>query len=171
MFRRGLAQTLTFVAVDSSAPPARKSGLAFASGDVKVGKDGGAFANTTNVPAEIGVTGIYSLALTAAETDCLWLHVSATKTGMQPVDLTGATSGQPSGAVAAGANTTTNFITNLTSGTNDFWKDALLVFTTGALAGQVKKIAAYDGGTKAITLAGPFTGTPADGDQFLLVNI
>lgn len=74
--------------------------------------------------------------------------------------------------VADGANTQGFFKTALTESTTDYWKDALVTFATGALAGQVKKVLAYDGATKFLTV-GPspgFTGTPAPGDTFVLVN-
>jgi phosphoglucomutase len=54
---------------------------------------------------------------------------------------------------------------------NDYWKDALLLFVAGNLAGQVKKITAYNGTTKVVTVSGGFTGTPAAGDAFVLVVI
>jgi len=171
MVRRALAQTITFFAIDSSSPPTRKTGLTFVSGDAKVSKDGGAFASTANVPVEIGSTGRYSLALTAAELDCIWLHVTIEKATMQPQDVVGATSGHPSGAAVTGTLGATTFTTNLVSAVTDFWKDALLVFTSGALAGQVKKVVGYNGATKAITLASALTAAPANGDLFVLINI
>jgi hypothetical protein len=78
---------------------------------------------------------------------------------------------QTSGAVVSDAgNTATTFKTNLVSSTNDHWKDALLVFLTGALAGQVKKVSAYNGTTKFVTLSSAFTSAPAATDTFRLVN-
>lgn len=77
----------------------------------------------------------------------------------------------PRGVVTAdGANSATTFETSLTETTNDHWKDALLVFLTGSLAGQVKKISAYNGTTKFVTLSSGFTGTPANGTRFILIN-
>ena len=72
--------------------------------------------------------------------------------------------------VADGANTATTFKTDLSSATNDQWKDALLLFLDGALAGQVKKISAYNGTTKFVTLSSAFTAAPSAGDTFRLVN-
>lgn len=43
-------------------------GATIAAGDVKISKDGGAFANITNLPSHIG-SGIYKLTLTAVEMD------------------------------------------------------------------------------------------------------
>jgi hypothetical protein len=78
---------------------------------------------------------------------------------------------RPSGTVATdGGNSATSFKTSLVEVTNH-WKDALLVFTSGALLYQVKKVSAYDGGTKIITVVGGYTATPADGASFILVSV
>jgi hypothetical protein len=79
---------------------------------------------------------------------------------------------QPVGAVVSDAgNSATSFKTNLTETTDDYWKDTLLLFTSGNLAGQIKKVSAYNGTTKVITVSSAFTGTPTAGDTFLLINI
>lgn len=76
----------------------------------------------------------------------------------------------PTGAVVTDAgNTASSFKTDRTEAVADYWKDALLVFVTGNLAGQVKKVTAYNGTTKVIT-TGAFTGAPAGSDAFILVN-
>lgn len=51
-----------------------KSGATFAVGDVKISKDGGALANTTNLPAAVG-SGVYALTLTSAERTASQAHV------------------------------------------------------------------------------------------------
>lgn len=77
----------------------------------------------------------------------------------------------PTGTVTTDAgNSATSFETDRTETANDYWKDALLLITSGVLIGQVKKVTAYDGTTKIITVSGGFTGTPADGVTFVLVN-
>jgi hypothetical protein len=77
----------------------------------------------------------------------------------------------PTSTVAAdGGNTSSTFKTNRSESTNDFWKDALLLFTSGSLAGQVKKVSAYNGTTKFVTLASAFTAAPSTSDAFVLVN-
>lgn len=77
----------------------------------------------------------------------------------------------PTGAVVSdGGNTALTFKTNRSEAVTDFWKDAILVFRTGVLAGQVKKIAAYNGSTKFITLSGAFTSAPSAGDTFFILN-
>jgi hypothetical protein len=75
------------------------------------------------------------------------------------------------GAVTTdGGNSATSFETDLAQTTNDYWKDAYLVLTSGVLSGQVKRVTGYNGTTKIITVSGGFTGTPADGVTFAIVN-
>ena len=64
---------------------------------------------------------------------------------------------------------TTAFITSLTNSTNDFYKNAVLTFTSGALDGQSRRISAYNGTTKTITLDPALTSAPANGDAFTIV--
>lgn len=71
--------------------------------------------------------------------------------------------------VADGGNTALTFLTNLTEAVNDYHKDALLTFTSGNLINQVKKVSAYNGGTKFITVSNAFTGTPVATDTFILL--
>lgn len=165
--RRAQQQTITFTALDSSTG-APLTGLTFSAGEVQISKDGGARANVAGAVSELGV-GVYAVTLTAAEADAIWLHFLVRKTGMRPVDDRGYTSGHPSGAVVADAgNSGLTFKTNLASAVAEFYKGQLLRFTTGALAGQVKKIAAYNGTTKFVTFTDGFTSAPADTDKFLL---
>lgn len=169
--RRAAATTISFPMIDASARPSRKTGLSFVSGDTKISKDGAAFANTTNQPAEIGSTGRYSLALTAAEMDAAWVHVYVTKASADDFDSLIGTAGAPSASVVAdGGNTSTTFKTDRAEATTDYWKDALVLFTSGALAGQVKKVSAYNGTTKFVTLSSAFTGAPSAADRFVFVN-
>lgn len=73
--------------------------------------------------------------------------------------------------VTDGGNTAGTFKTDLTESASDHWKDALLTFVTGALAGQVKKVSAFNPTTDFITLSSSFTGTPSNGDRFFVVVI
>lgn len=75
-----------------------------------------------------------------------------------------------SDVVANGGNTDTTFKTSLTESSNNYWKDALVTFVTGALAGQVKKVASYDGTTKFLTFTSAFTTAPTAGDKFQIIN-
>lgn len=69
----------------------------------------------------------------------------------------------------AGA-TTTSFITNLTNATDNFYKNAVLTFTSGTLNGQTRRISAYSGSTKTITLSPALTSVPANGSAFTIVK-
>jgi hypothetical protein len=171
--RRAQPLTLSVPAVDLTNRPARRSGVTFAASDCQVSKDGGAFANTSNLPIEIETSGRYALTLTADEMDTAWVHVKIEKEGIiDPVDLVLGTAGNPTGAVVSDAGNAANtFRTDLAESTNDHWKDCLLLFTSGALAGQVKKVTAYNSTTKFVTVSNPFTGTPAAGDRFVLINL
>jgi len=72
---------------------------------------------------------------------------------------------------ASGSNTALTFLTALTEVATDYWRDALIVFVSGALAGQVKKISGYNGSTKFITVSSAFTAAPSASDPFIIVNI
>lgn len=171
-FRTNAALTLTFAAIDSFNRPNRLSGLSWSTGDVKISADGAAFADTTNLPSELGSTGRYSLALTATEMNCSWMHVMVVKSGIDDIDIFFGTGGYPGTSVGtSGSNTATSFLTNFSQTTDDYWKDSLLLFTSGNLSGQLKKVSAYNGTTKFITVSSAFTGTPSSGDRFILVNI
>lgn len=76
----------------------------------------------------------------------------------------------PGTVIADSANTSLTFRTNLASNVTNFYKDAWLLFRTGALAGQVKQIRSYTGATAAITVLSAFTAAPNTNDTFVLVN-
>ena len=69
------------------------------------------------------------------------------------------------------AATTTTFVTGLTSSVDDFYNDSMLVFTDGALAGQVRAIYDYIGATKTIVLEEALTSAPVDGVAFAIVSL
>ncbi len=64
----------------------------------------------------------------------------------------------------------TSFITSLTNSTDDFYKNAVLTFTSGNLNGQSRRISAYNGTTKTITLDPALTSAPANSDNFTIVK-
>lgn len=67
-------------------------------------------------------------------------------------------------------NSATSFETNLSQTADDHWNKAFLLITSGALLGQIRPITAYNGTTKIVTVSPGFTGTPADGVTFAIVN-
>lgn len=146
------------------------TGLTISAGESQISKDGGAFANTTNLPAELATTGVYTLALTAAECNANHLMIQISDAAVVILNQPFETSAEPTGAVVAdGSNTASTFETDLTSAVNDYWKDALIVFTSGALQYQVKRVSAYNGTSKFITANTPFTAAPSGGDLFRLL--
>jgi len=170
--RRAHAYTFTFAAVDSSSPPDRLPGISWTAGDAQISKDGGAFANTTNLPTQIGSTGRYAIALTAAELDCSWLHLKIEKATIQPIDITGGTTGGKTGVVVSDAgNSSAEFRTDLTESAANHWATAFLTFTTGALAGQTKRITGFNPTTDFVTVDGGFSSAPTAGDRFVIVNL
>ena len=72
--------------------------------------------------------------------------------------------------VADGGNGATAFVTDLSSTTNTYCKDSYLKFVSGALINQQKRISAYNGTSKLVTLSSAFTETPAANDEFFIVN-
>jgi len=77
---------------------------------------------------------------------------------------------QTSGTVSDAAPTAGDFDTSLTETTNDHYNDLIILFTSGALAGQSRRISDYDGTSKNITVTPPFTEAPADGDAFVIIS-
>lgn len=67
------------------------------------------------------------------------------------------------------AATTTKFITDLTSTSNDFWNRGAILFTSGNDAGQMRRIKDYNGTTKEITVQTAFDQIPANDDTFIIV--
>lgn len=173
--RRGKALTVSFYLIDAANRPFRKAGISFEDNDIlKISKDGGSYNDTTNDAVHIA-SGRYKLDLTADEMNCDWLHLMITGVSdtqfIDDFDTVIATSGHPSGTVVSdGSNTSSTFKTDLTQAT-DYWKDTLLLFTTGSLINQVKKVTAFNSGTDFITVSPAFTAAPTAGDRFILINI
>ena len=64
---RGEAYTFEIALTSQSDTDVFQTSVTLAAGDVLVSKDGGATANITNLPTEIGTTGILTVTLTASE--------------------------------------------------------------------------------------------------------
>jgi hypothetical protein len=73
--------------------------------------------------------------------------------------------------VVDAAATTTTFVTDLDSAVDNFYNDSMLVFTDGALAGQVRAILDYVGATKTIVLEEALTSAPVNGVAFAIVSL
>lgn len=75
------------------------------------------------------------------------------------------------GTVQADAgNTALTFKTNLSSSTDNFYKDGWWLFRTGTLSGQVKQITGYVGASKFLVFSSGFTAAPNTNDTGVLVN-
>ncbi len=66
-------------------------------------------------------------------------------------------------------NSTTGINGAAPSSTNDQYNGRVLIFTSGTLAGQSQDIADYNGSTKTLTMALPFTGSASSGDTGVIV--
>jgi hypothetical protein len=113
---------------------------------------------------------------TAALVDLIWdepltgaTHNVATSSGKRLRQTTAFQ--QIDSTVIDAAATTTTFITGLTSSVDDFYNDSMLVFTDGALAGQVRAIYDYIGATKTIILEEALTSAPVNGVAFAIVSL
>lgn len=69
----------------------------------------------------------------------------------------------------AGASATV-FITALTEASDDHYNGAVLVFYTGNLTKQARRISAYNGTSKTITVFPALTEAPANGDAFFITG-
>lgn len=72
-----------------------------------------------------------------------------------------------SGSVNDASATTTSFKTTLTQ-VDNFWNDALLIFTSGALVGQSRPITTYTQTNGVITFDEALTSAPANGVTFVI---
>jgi hypothetical protein len=115
-------------------------------------------------------------AATAALVDLIWdepltgaTHNVATSSGKRLRQSTAFQ--QIDSTVIDASATTTTFITGLDSAVDDFYNDSMLVFTDGALAGQVRSIVDYVGATKTIILEEALTSAPVNGVAFTIVSL
>jgi hypothetical protein len=122
------------------------------------------------------IAAVLDSAATAALVDLIWdepltgaTHNVATSSGKRLRQTTAFQ--QIDSTVVDASATTTTFVTGLTSSVNDFYNDSMLVFTDGALAGQVRAILDYVGATKTIVLEEALTSAPVNGVAFAIVSL
>jgi len=121
-------------------------------------------------------TAALDSAATAALVDLIWdepltgaTHNVATSSGKRLRQTTAFQ--QIDSTVVDASATTTTFITGLTSAVDNFYNDSMIVFTDGALAGQVRAIYDYVGATKTIILEEALTSAPVNGVAFAIVSL
>jgi hypothetical protein len=133
------------------------------------------FAGTDGeTAAELGVE--LDSTATAALVDLIWdepltgaTHNVAKSSGKRLRQTTAFQ--QIDSTVIDAAATTTTFVTGLESSVDNFYNDSMLVFTDGALAGQVRAIYDYIGATKTIVLEEALTSAPVNGVAFTIVSL
>jgi hypothetical protein len=135
-------------------------------------------AQVTVVPSASSTAGVVELdsTATAALVDLIWdepltgaTHNVATSSGKRLRQSTAFQ--QIDSTVIDASATTTTFVTGLDSAVDNFYNDSMLVFTDGALAGQVRSIVDYVGATKTIVLEEPLTSAPVNGVAFTIVSL
>jgi hypothetical protein len=145
----------------------------------RVSKDGAAVAQSNDAnPTELDATyapGVYIFDMTQAEMNCE-MGILYAKSATANIKLDSVTYlPQPDvpatfGAVNDVGADTDDFDTDLTEATDDHYNKLYIVFLSGALAGQARKISDYVGSSKNITLAEPLTDAPTTGDRFMILG-
>ena len=67
-----------------------------------------------------------------------------------------------------GAATTTALTDSSLTGANDFWKNAYLIFTSGAQSGEVRRVTAYEPALHRLSWTTPLGGAPVATDTFVV---
>ena len=123
--------------------------------------------------AQIGTAGagLTDITINAASVDAIWdevitnsVHNDANSAGKRLRQASASLSAEST--VNDASASTTTFITALTEATDDYYNNCTLTFLDGALAGQSRIIADYNGTTKAVTFDEALTDAPANGAEF-----
>ena len=72
--------------------------------------------------------------------------------------------------VTDAANTAQSFKTDLASATTNYCNGSFLKFVSGNLVNQQRRITAFGGSSKVVTVVSAFTQAPAADDEFFVVN-
>lgn len=180
----GVAFTFDVSLVDSASRPAFKASPTLATGDVKISKDGGALANLATLPVvEPASSRIVKVVLSATEMEAErivvqfvdaaggeWDELIVTINTEADLDVDGSVN--DAGALAGDFDGDAGL-----SATDDFYNDAILVFTSGALKGIARAISDYVGASRNLQFNGatgdadaPFPSAPANGDRFKILG-
>lgn len=149
-----------------------------ASGDWMISKDGGTFNNLATLPdQEPDSTNQLRIRLSESELDADWVTIrgvdQTTEKEWEDFCITIRIKGYTVKVATDAGNSATAFkITTFGLGTeaanmlNRCWLKA----RTGALEGQVAKSTGYNATTDIVTVETGYTGTPADGVYFEVIN-
>jgi len=133
-----------------------------AAGDVKISKDGGAFANIATLPSTVTLSGsaAWSWTLSAAETEATEVVIqvidSATKAvqdqffRLQTTKASALQVGVPQAVQSIGDTAIT--LDASAAAQTDFYKGSVVAIISGDGANQARIITAYNGSTKVATL-------------------
>lgn len=183
----GRAQTVYFPLITAGGTAFQTTWTPAAS-ECQISIDGGAFANSSNAPTHEG-NGTWSLALTAAETSGTRIMVVLTDSSTDIEDqaiicntiLSGqinATKGIIVGEVdnATFTPTTTELEgfrispNGTVEATPDHYNGRLILFTSGALLGQMSDITDYvQANSKEKFTYSTLTEAPSDGDTYVII--
>ena len=171
-FFRNKAQKIFVFATDANGAP--KTGDA-ANIVAQYSIDGGTTTVTNDAnPTELDAAdapGTYYFDMLAAETngEAILLYSKSTTAGviLRPVLLYTKTNRLT--GVAITDSTTNQIYIQTAFGANDFVNGSYMMFTSGTLLGQVRKILDYDNGSLMVTTEA-FTSAPADQDTFVIIN-
>jgi hypothetical protein len=167
----GVAATLDGVKLIETGGVNFKINPTLAAGDVKLSKDGGAEANLGTLPtvSPAGGTSV-RVVLSAAETECAravitFVDAAGAEWENQSILIhTPLQEGGLAGKITSGTPTTTAFRSSQLAGLQtDHYKDVWIKFLTGACAGALCRITAFDPTTDQATVTALPTA-PAVGD-------
>lgn len=167
-----------FISLESYTTGDAQTSPTLASGDWKISKDGGTFANLTTLPdAEPDSTNQLRIRLSESELDADWVTIMGVDQTTQKewedfcitIRITGAT---VKVATDAGNSSSAFKISQFGLGTDadDLLNRAWLRVLTGTLKGQTAKVSDYVASTDIVTLSTALTGTPADGVYLKVSN-
>ena len=142
-----------------------------ATGDFKISKDGGAFANLATLPTVSPASGrqvVITLSATEAEFTTAIVQAIDTATKEWKDNAWGLhtplAEGGICGKITSGTPTTTTFISSQLAAVNtDHYKDIWIKFLTGACAGAICRITAFNFSTDTATVTALPTA-PSVGD-------
>jgi hypothetical protein len=121
-----------------------------------------------NVETQVGTAGGGLTALGDARLDDIGDITKVAGNTTAATILEALFSATPYGAVDDVAPGAGSFVTDLTAAADDYYAGAYLLFYSGALLGQSRRIVSSTAGT--MVLESPFTAAPANADDFLILG-
>jgi hypothetical protein len=142
-------------------------------GDNTVARKGAAAVTLSSLATPTNITaGTITTVTTLPAITTDWITAAGVSAAAVTKIIDAITAAAPgvTGAVNDETASATEFDTNLASTVDDFYNGAYILFTSGALLGQSRKISDYDGTGKTITVASAFSAAPANGAAFIILG-